>query len=90
MIFWAASTAPVRAAVMLAVLITTMAVHGAVAHVYIVRFTVNGPTATPPTLPLRRTSAAPPFSTTEPSGRSESMLPAIVVQVPAEGALKLQ
>src|SRR5918996_788573 len=40
-------------------------------HVYMVRATVKGGFATSGLLPRRSTSAAPPFSTVGPSGRSE-------------------
>jgi hypothetical protein len=46
--------------------------------------------ATAGSLPLLRTSAAPPFSTTDPSGRSEKALVAALVHCPALVAEKLQ
>src|SRR2546423_1855157 len=82
-VFSAASTALVRAAVTLVSLKSTSDVHGLAVQVFMTRAAVvNGADALL-LLPLRRTSAAPPFSTTPPSGKSLNVLFATLVQVPA-------
>jgi len=87
LVFSVAEEAPVIVAVTLVSLkVGSVAVEHTVStpgvHVSMVRLTVNGAAAVV-LLPLRSTSAAPPFSTTPPSGRSLLTLLAMVVQVPA-------
>src|SRR5438552_548613 len=81
-VLFATDEAPVRAMVTFDALKSTRPGHGALAHVFMVRFTTKGAVAAG-SLPLRRTSAAEPFSTTPPSGRSLKVLLATEVHVPA-------
>src|SRR3970040_960680 len=93
MIFWcsAASAAPTAAWLTLVVLkATRLAQLLVLAQVSILRLTALVGVAAAGSLPLRRTSAAAPFSTTDPSGRSENGLVATAVHCPALVAEKFQ